>query len=137
VAARSQRPGLTGAIIGVLLVALIVLVAVLFVVVPSQADTYLTDTLWDRGKTVAKEIERRVPFAPRDAIDAEASAEINNIVTGDHAIRNVWVVVCAGECRAKDVIAQSADTSLSVTESALAWRAMFDNASRSATIMAP
>jgi methyl-accepting chemotaxis protein len=119
VAARSQRPGLTGAIIGVLLVALIVLVAVLFVVVPSQADTYLTDTLWDRGKTVAKEIERRVPFAPRDAIDAEASAEINNIVTGDHAIRNVWVVVCAGECRAKDVIAQSADTSLSVTESVL------------------
>ncbi len=99
--------------------ALIVLVAVLFVVVPSQADTYLTDTLWDRGKTVAKEIERRVPIAPRESIDAEASAEINNIVSGDHAIRNVWVVVCAGECRAKDVIAQSADTSLSVTESVL------------------
>ena len=68
VAARSQRPGLTGAIIIVLLVALCVLVAVLFVVVPSQADTYLTDTLWERGKAVAKEIERKVPIVARDGV---------------------------------------------------------------------
>ncbi|MFO0594820.1 MAG: HAMP domain-containing methyl-accepting chemotaxis protein [Myxococcaceae bacterium] len=118
-AARSQRPGLTGAIIGVLLVALIVLVAVLFVVVPSQADTYLTDTLWERGKAVAKEIERKVPISPRDGIDTEASAEVNNIVGGERAIRNVWVLACSGECRPRDVIAQSSDTSLSTTEAVL------------------
>ncbi|MFT3714259.1 MAG: methyl-accepting chemotaxis protein [Archangium sp.] len=118
-AARSQRPGLTGAIIGVLLVALIVLVAVLFVIVPSQADRYLTDTLWERGKAVAKEIERKVPIAPRDGIDTEASAEVNNIVGGERAIRNVWVLVCSGECRPKDVIAQSSETSLTTTEAVL------------------
>ena len=99
--------------------ALIVLVAVLFVVVPAQADTYLTDTLWERGKAVAKEIERKLPIVPRDGIDAEASAEVNNIVGGERAIRNVWVLVCSGECRPKDVIAQSSETSLSTTEAVL------------------
>ena len=119
VAARSQRPGLTGAIIIVLLVALCVLVAVLFVVVPSQADTYLTDTLWERGKAVAKEIERKVPIVARDGIDTEASAEVNNIVGGERAIRNVWVLACSGQCLPDDVIAQSADTALYTTQSVL------------------
>ncbi|MBL8913499.1 MAG: methyl-accepting protein [Archangium sp.] len=118
-AARSQRPGLTGAIIGVLLLALIALVAVLFFVVPAQADAYLTDTLWERGKAVAKEIERKVPIVARDGIDTEASAEVNNIVGGERAIRNVWVIVCSGECRPKDVIAQSSETSLATTEAVL------------------
>ena len=119
VAARSQRPGLTGAVIGVLLLALIILVAVLFFVVPSQADTYLTATLWDRGKAVAKEIERKVPIAPRDSVDTEASAEINNIVGGERAIRNVWIVVCATECRPENVIARSALTDENATEATL------------------
>ena len=102
-----------------LLVALCVLVAVLFVVVPSQADTYLTDTLWERGKAVAKEIERKVPIAARESIDSEASAEVNNIVGGERAIRNVWVLACSGECRPKDVIAQSSETALTTTEAAI------------------
>lgn len=114
-AARSPRPGLTGAIIIVLLVALCVLVAVLFVVVPRQADTYLTDTLWERGRAVAREIERKVPIAPRDGIDTEASAEVNNIVGGEKAIRNVWVLTCSGECQPDDVIAASTDADARTT----------------------
>ncbi|HEY1086125.1 MAG TPA: methyl-accepting chemotaxis protein, partial [Archangium sp.] len=119
-AARSPRPGLTGAIIVILLVALCVLVAVLFVVVPRQADTYLTDTLWERGKAVAKEIERKVPIAAREGLDSEASAEINNIVGGERAIRNVWVLVCRGECRPEHVIAESHDTAAKTTSDVLA-----------------
>jgi methyl-accepting chemotaxis protein len=120
VAARSQRPGLTGAIIGVLLLALIVLVAVLFVVVPSQADTYLTATLWQRGRAVAREIGRKIPIVPRESIDTEASAEINNIVGGDEeAIKHVWALACSGECKVKDIIAQSANNDAKTTEAML------------------
>lgn len=96
------------------------LVAVLFVVVPSQADTYLTATLWERGKAVAREIGRKVPIAARDSIDTEASAEINNIVGGEEAIKHVWVLVCSGECRPRDVIAQSSSNDGKSTDAMLA-----------------
>jgi methyl-accepting chemotaxis protein len=119
VAKRSQRPGLTGAIIGVLLAALVLLVLVLFVVVPRQADTYLTENLWERGRAVAKEIERKLPIAPREGLDREASAEVDNIVGEERAIRAVWVLVCSGNCQPGDVIAQSSAVTSRLTDDVL------------------
>lgn len=120
VAVRSQRPGLTWAIFGVTAAALVLLVLVLFIVVPQQADTYLTRTLAERGRAVAKEIERRITIAPTQGIDAAASAEINAIVGGDSQIRHVWVLVCPQpSCRAADLVAHKPETDPRDTEAVL------------------
>lgn len=96
-----------------------VLVAALYVIVPSQADTYISATLWERGNAVAKEIGRKVPLVQRDGVDAEASAEINNIVGGENEIRQVWVLVCATTCESRDVVARSAKVDVDTTDQML------------------
>ncbi len=99
--ARSQKLGLTWAIFGMFTIAMLVLVMVLFILVPSQANESLTTSLFERGKAVAKEIERKV------TVDPSATVEVNDIVSGEREIRAVWVLVCpANGCRAQDAIAQ-------------------------------
>lgn len=113
-AVRTQRPGLTLAIFGVMAAALVLLVLALAFVVPQQADTYLTRTLAERGRAVAKEIERRVTIAPREGLDAAASDEIDLIVGGEPEIRHVWVLHCPQPtCQAADIIAQKTQTTAS------------------------
>jgi len=120
VPARSQKLGLTWAIFGMFTIALLVLMLVLFVVVPSQANESLTDALWERGKAIAKEIERKITVSARTGIDPAASTEVNDIVQGEREIRNVWVLVCpTAECMPQDVIAQKAETDPAVTAAVL------------------
>jgi len=76
----------------------------LFIIVPMQANDYLSDTLWERGKAVAREIERkldidnRVLSGSRD-LDEKASSQIDVIVRGEEEIAGVWVLVCSdSEC---------------------------------------
>jgi len=111
VAQRSQRIGLTTAIFLSFAFALVLLLAALFFVVPMQANDYLTDTLWERGKAVAREIERkldidnRVLSGSRD-FDEKASSEIDVIVRGEEEIAGVWVLVCSDrECTERDLVA--------------------------------
>jgi len=127
VATRSTKPGLTGVIILALLGIMTLLVMVLFIVVPMQADSYLSDTLWERGRAVAKEIERKVPLTLREGLDEKATAEVDNIVRGERDIRNVWVLGCAGTCEPRNVVAQSADTDAEKTRAVLT---QFNNDSR-------
>ena len=95
-AVRSQKLGLTWAIFGVFTLALLVLVVVLFWLVPSQANEALTEAVWERGKAVAKEIERKVNIAARPtSIDLASSMQVNEIVQGEKEISAVWVLVCA------------------------------------------
>ncbi len=90
---------------------MVLLVLALFIVVPQQADTYLTRTLAERGRAVAREIERRIAIEPRDGVDAGASAEIDAIVGGEPEIRHVWVFVCPQPaCRASDLVAHKPET---------------------------
>ncbi len=105
-AAQSQRIGLTWAIFLSFSTALVVLMLTLFIVVPSQAEKYLTDTLYERGKAVAKEIERKVPVASR-AFDDAGSGEIDEIVGDEPEIKFAGVFWCETECLAKDRIASS------------------------------
>ncbi len=121
VAERSQRPGLFWAILGIFTIALLVMVLVLFIAVPRQIDEYLTDSLVERGKAVAKEIGRKVAIAPRDTIDAAASEEINVILGGESELRSAWVLVCPAPdvCRIQDVIAQKTGTDPRVSEAVL------------------
>lgn len=102
-----------------MLAALTFLVLALFIIVPMQADTYLTDTLWERGKAVAKEIERKVHIAPRDGVDTAAVAEVNNIVRGERDIRNVWVMICATDCQSSDLLAYSGEPDSALTNSVI------------------
>ncbi len=118
--ARSQRIGLTWAIFLTFFIALVVLMLVLFVVVPQQADEYLTDTLSERGKSVAKEIGRKITIAPRDSVDPEASAAIADIVGGEREIKSVWVFVCPqAECRRQDLVAKKPETDMAATDAVL------------------
>jgi methyl-accepting chemotaxis protein len=110
VAQRSQRIGLTAAIFLSFAFALVLLLLALFIVVPMQANDYLTDTLWERGKAVAREIERkldidsRVLSGSRD-FDEKASAQIDVIVRGEEEIAGVWVLVCSDtECTERDLV---------------------------------
>jgi methyl-accepting chemotaxis protein len=111
VAQRSQRIGLTWAIFGSFAFALVLLLLALFIVVPLQANDYLTQTLWARGKAVAREIERkldveaRVTSGSRD-FDEQASAQIDVIVRGEEEIVSAWVLVCPdSECSERDLVA--------------------------------
>lgn len=104
-AARSQKIGLTWAIFITFTLALLTLLLTLFIVVPWQADEYLTDTLYERGKAVAKEIQRRVPVAARPFDDA-ASGLIDEIVGGEREIRYAAVLVCQRSiCTPNEVVA--------------------------------
>ncbi len=99
VAQRSQRIGLTAAIFLSFAFALVLLLLALFIVVPMQANDYLTDTLWERGKAVAREIERKLDIEARvlsgaREFDEKASAQIDFIVRGEEEISGVWVLVC-------------------------------------------
>ena len=117
VAERSQRPGLFWAINGVFTIALFVLVLVLFIVVPTQVDEYLTDTLWERGRQVAKEIGRIVPITQKDGVDAQASEDLDIVVGGEPEIHATWVVVCTTpDCRTPSVLAVSRNTDPQTTE---------------------
>ncbi len=120
-AARSQRVGLTWAIFGTFTIALVVLVLVLFIVLPRQAEGPLEDTLFDRGKSVAREIERKIVIGAREGLDQEASAEIRTIVGSEDEIRSAWVLVCAAEadCTPKDLIAVKPNTEPELTRSVL------------------
>jgi methyl-accepting chemotaxis protein len=106
VAARSQRIGLTWAIFVSFAVTLFVLLATLLIIVPSQAEKYLTDTLYERGKAVAKEIERKVALSPR-AFDEAGSTEIDEIVGGEPEIKFAGVFWCDAQCQAKDRVSSS------------------------------
>jgi methyl-accepting chemotaxis protein len=119
VATRSQRPGLTWAIFGVTAIALVVLVLTLIIVVPAQADSFLSEALAERGRIVAKEVERKLAITARDAVDPEASADLNAIVAGEHEVSDIWVLVCAEkECQPRDLIgvtnAARSDTELAI-----------------------
>ncbi len=110
-AQRSQRIGLTAAIFLSFAFALFLLLLALFIIVPMQANDYLTDTLWERGKAVAREIERkldidnRVLASSRD-FDEKASSHIDVIVRGEEEIAGVWVLVCSEVgCSERDLVA--------------------------------
>ncbi len=120
--------GLTWAIFGTFTIALVVLVLVLFVLLPGQAQGPLEDTLFDRGKAVAREIERKIVIGARDGLDAEASAEIATILGGDAEtsdgkggeIRSAWVLVCGQDtCTPKDLIAVKPRTDPELTQQVL------------------
>jgi methyl-accepting chemotaxis protein len=111
VAQRSQRIGLTWAIFGSFALVLFVLLLTLFIIVPQQANDYLTQTLWERGKAVAREIERkldveaRVTSGSRD-FDEKGSAQIDVIVHGEEEIVSAWVLVCSETvCTERDMVA--------------------------------
>jgi len=104
VAAKSQRIGLTWAIFLSFSAALVVLLLALFIAVPNQAEQYLTDTLYERGKAVAKEIERKVLVSPRE-YDEASSAEIDQIVGEEPAIKFAGVFWCETECTAANRVA--------------------------------
>ena len=110
-AQRSQRIGLTWAIFGSFALVLFFLLLTLFIVVPQQANDYLTQTLWERGKAVAREIERkldveaRVTSGSRD-FDEKASSQIDVIVRGEEEIVSAWVLICSETtCTERDMVA--------------------------------
>ncbi len=110
-AQRSQRIGLTWAIFGSFALVLFFLLLALFIVVPQQANDYLTQTLWERGKAVAREIERkldveaRVTSGSRD-FDEKASSQIDVIVRGEEEIVSAWVLICTERvCTERDLVA--------------------------------
>ncbi len=103
-AAKSQRIGLTWAIFLSFSAALVVLLLALFIAVPNQAEQYLTDTLYERGKAVAKEIERKVLVSPRPYDEASA-AEIDQIVGEEPEIKFAGVFWCETECTAANRVA--------------------------------
>ena len=103
-AAKSQRIGLTWAIFLSFSAALVVLLLSLFIAVPNQAEQYLTDTLYERGKAVAKEIERKVLVSPRP-YDEASSAEIDQIVGEEPAIKFAGVFWCETVCTAANRVA--------------------------------
>jgi hypothetical protein len=112
--------GLTWAIFGTFTTALFVLVFVLFIVLPQQAQGPLEDTLFTRGKAVAREIERKIVIGPREGLDQEASNEIRTIVGSEDEIRAVWVLVCQGaECEPRDLIAIKPNTDPELTRAVL------------------
>jgi hypothetical protein len=120
-AVRSQRPGLTWAIFGITAVALVVLVLTLLVVVPAQADRYLSAALADHGRAVAKEVERKISVGARPAIDPEASAELNAIVATEFEVSAAWVLVCPErQCQPRDIIAATSTADPTATQEALA-----------------
>jgi methyl-accepting chemotaxis protein len=120
VAARSRRLGLTWAIFGTFALALFVLVFGLFIVLPQQAQGPLEDTLFDRGKAVAREIERKIVIGARDGIDQDASNEIRTIIGGEDEIRSAWVLVCPeAECSPRDLIAIKPNTNPELTRAVL------------------
>jgi methyl-accepting chemotaxis protein len=104
VAAKSQRIGLNWAIFLSFSLALVVLLLALFIAVPNQAEKYLTDTLYERGKAVAKEIERKVLVSPR-AYDEKDSAEIDQIVGEEPEIKFAGVFWCETACTAAHRVA--------------------------------
>jgi methyl-accepting chemotaxis protein len=104
VAARTQRIGLTWAIFVAFAIALLGLMTTLLIVVPAQAEKYLTDTLYERGKAVAKEIERKVPVTPGN-FDEEGSRSIDEIVGDEPEIKFAGIFWCDTECAAKDRVA--------------------------------
>ena len=53
-AARSHSIGLTWAIVGTFIATVLLLLLVLFIVVPTQTDSFLTRTLWERGQAIAR-----------------------------------------------------------------------------------
>ncbi len=112
-AARSQRLGLTWAIFATLSTALVVLVLVLLIVVPRQADSYLSGALLKRARAVAREIERKVPLATRADVDPEASATVRSVLEADPEIAHALVVTCKdGGCQRPTVIARRTDVPL-------------------------
>lgn len=125
-AVRPQRPGLTWAIFAITAVALVVLVLTLLIVVPSQADRYLSDALADRGRAATKEVEHKIAIAPREGIDHEASAELNAIVSSEREVADIQVFVCGEQaCQPTDLIAATSGVRPAATEEAL--RALHDS----------
>jgi methyl-accepting chemotaxis protein len=112
--------GLTWAIFGTFTIALVVLVLVLFILLPRQAEGPLEDTLFDRGKAVAREIQRKIVIGARDTLDQDASAEIRTIIGSEEEIRSAWVLVCQGaECTERDLIAVKPNTPPELTREVL------------------
>ncbi|MBK7863896.1 MAG: methyl-accepting chemotaxis protein [Archangiaceae bacterium] len=103
-AAKSTRIGLSWAIFLSFSAALLALLLVLFIVVPAQAEEYLTATLYERGKAVAKEIERKVWVTPRP-YDEAGSAEIDQIVGEEPEIKFAGVFWCENACTAANRVA--------------------------------
>jgi methyl-accepting chemotaxis protein len=116
---RSQKIGLTWAIFISFALALTALVTGLFVLVPQQANSVLSDTLADRGKAIAGEIKRKIRIGI-PGLGGEASEDINDIVRGEPEIRWVWVLVCdPGQCRFSDVVASKTGVDRSGLEALL------------------
>jgi methyl-accepting chemotaxis protein len=112
--------GLTWAIFGTFTIALVVLVLVLFIVLPKQAEGPLEDTLFDRGKAVAREIERKIVISRREGIDPDGSNEIRTIIGSEEEIRSAWVLVCSrSECAAEDLVAVKPNTDPELTRRVL------------------
>jgi methyl-accepting chemotaxis protein len=103
-APKSTRIGLTWPIFGSFAAAFVAVLSFLFYTVPKQAERYLTDTLYERGKAVAKEIERRVLIAPRPFDDASA-AELDEIVGEEPEIKFAGVFWCESQCALVDRVA--------------------------------
>ncbi len=102
--AKSQRIGLTWAIFLSFSAALVVLLLALYIAVPNQAEQYLTDTLHERGRAVAKEIERKVLVSPRP-YDEDSSAEIDQIVGEEPEIKFAGVFWCENACTSANRVA--------------------------------
>jgi methyl-accepting chemotaxis protein len=95
VAQRSQRLGLSWTIFGTFTTALVVLVLVLLILVPRQADEYLTGALQKRARAVAKELQREVHAAGKTTFDAEASSAVRTILEGESELGLALVVACS------------------------------------------
>lgn len=95
-----------------------VLVLGLFILVPQQADAYLSATLADRGKAIAGEIKRTIRVAGQ-VPNPEAARAINDIVRGEPEIRWVWVLVCGSRCFSSDVVAAKAGSDRAALEGIL------------------
>ncbi|MFT3841473.1 MAG: methyl-accepting chemotaxis protein [Myxococcaceae bacterium] len=110
-ASPAQRIGLTWAIFGGFAFGLVLLLLGLYVVVPRQAADSLTTSTWERGRGVAREIERRIDLLARVAsssreFDEAASVQIDTIVRGEDEISGAWVVICSDTCTERDLVAK-------------------------------
>jgi methyl-accepting chemotaxis protein len=118
-AARIQRVGLKWAIFGSFSLALVFILLALFVIVPRQAEVYLTEELNKRGNSVVREIERRVPIFARDFDDA-ASTEIRRVTELEPQVSFVAVMVCQqSRCNPSEVFAKSPGSEVALLESVL------------------
>ncbi|MFZ5468160.1 MAG: methyl-accepting chemotaxis protein [Myxococcota bacterium] len=107
-AKAGNKVGLWWPIFGSFAFALIGVLFGLYLVVPWEAGAYLTETLYQRGRAVANEIDRSIAGASKDREQAvTAVLEMQRVTQSDPDIRFAAVVVCKSSerCDADDVLA--------------------------------